>query len=448
MKFLLTALAGFGVVAANTDGLAHIEMFKTSTEGKWMTKKKADFAAGILETGDIEFEFWKELLVTKCPWYRIVQRKVDAGELESTFPFYDQLKSGSGPAWSGEHYEQDSPFEAELKAEFKANFGHHNHNMGTHGGGYSGHKHGYGGHGTSSHGNGMDHIRKFMETEEGQWTAKVKAMYVAGELTDRDEEFQKWKDILLSKCPWYKQKEAQSQAGEIAEKFPFFSLLKSGDGPAWSGDYSTPSETWSKKDNMKAHSHGQHGGPPGHHSQMIKMFAESEEGQKLAALKAKFVAGEIKEGDSEYEEWKAALMAKCPWYAQQETMSQAGEIEDSFPFFSRLKSGSGPAWTRDYSQPEGPPTWDIAKVDWRKFGQGSGKMGGGDHDHKRHGGMIGGGNHDYKPHGATPETLKSKAMKAKKANNGKKAKKLKNKLRMRNKQKKNKQNKQIRRQSP
>lgn len=346
--------------------------------------------------------------------------------------------------------------------------------MGGHGGGMGGHEGGMGGH--------MEmYIKAFWETEEGQLVASYKQMYVDGTLSDED--FEDWKSILLSKCPWYKQQEAAYQAGEIDEGFPFIGMLKSGTGKVWDGDYDTPSEypldmskmSWGNKDKEGGHHghHGHHGHGEDHdekikehndkvqklidtcpkaaeqcgisldqdkdykkgggldwdavmkdhlsmfeclmgvdrasvsdecadmldryddmhsrmqekmekggyhkdHSDHMKKFIESTEGQWMAAMKEDYVNGDITEEDIEFKYWKEQLMAKCPWYQMQQRKADRGEIEGEFPFFDQLTSGEGPAWEgfdkKDKSQQRPEDHKEMMKIMHEMY---DGKMHGG-----------------------------------------------------------------------
>lgn len=71
----------------------------------------------------------------------------------------------------------------------------------------------------------------------------MKASFVSGEMERNSPEFQEWKVLLGRKCPWYRQQLGKATKGEPIA-FPFFGLLESGNGEAWSGDYSEPADNW------------------------------------------------------------------------------------------------------------------------------------------------------------------------------------------------------------
>lgn len=352
----------------DVDGESHIEHFKNSIEGQWMAEMKAAFVDGDINEDDIEYEFWREQLMSKCPWYKMMQNRADRGEIDSEFPFFDQLKSGAGAAWSGTGYgEQKSPQEAEelhsLMREMKGGMGYHGQHGGLmHGGGSRGRMHG------GSHNEGQDHIAQFKKSTQGKWMAKKKMDYVNGLISDT--EFQYWKEQLMEGCPWYQLMRKKSERGEIDSEFPFFEELKSGDGPAWSGDYSDDAETekdkrikeemfdivkdnWGGKDMHGMHG-GKHGKHAGHGFDYVSKFKHSIEGQWMAKKKMDYVTGAISEEDIEFKYWHEQLLTQCPWYKMMQNKVDRGEIDSVFPFLDQLSSGDGPVWTGEKKHNQDP----------------------------------------------------------------------------------------------
>jgi hypothetical protein len=85
-------------------------------------------------------------------------------------------------------------------------------------------------------------------------------------------------------------------------------------------------------------------------------------GKEMSAYKTAYVNGELPVDSPEFADWKAQMLAKCPWASQMEKKYQAGEIEQPFPFISLRTSGSGAIFSKEVDMNNSPSGFEIEYV--------------------------------------------------------------------------------------